>query len=82
MASRTFLFRICYFCAGFQLIMPGTRVRPPAGPSVTLVPGIHVFLYFREASRSWMAGDKPGRDAESPSRSTDSFYIRKRATFA
>jgi len=22
--------------------MPGTRVRPPAGPSVNLVPGIHV----------------------------------------
>jgi hypothetical protein len=23
--------------------MPGTRVRPLAGPSVNLVPGIHVF---------------------------------------
>ncbi len=25
--------------------MPGTRVRPPVGPSINLVPGIHVFHY-------------------------------------
>jgi hypothetical protein len=25
-------------------VMPGTRVRPPAGPSVNLVPGIHALL--------------------------------------
>jgi hypothetical protein len=25
-----------------RLVMPGTRVRPLAGPSVNLVPGIHV----------------------------------------
>jgi hypothetical protein len=25
-------------------VMPGTRVRPKAGPGVNLVPGIHDFL--------------------------------------
>jgi hypothetical protein len=32
--------------------MPGTRVRPSAGPSVNLVPGIHAFLF----AKTWMAG--------------------------
>src|SRR6266851_2027386 len=36
--------------------MPGTRVRPPAGPSVNLVPGIHV---FRAATKTWLAGTSP-----------------------
>src|SRR5436853_843003 len=36
--------------------MPGTRVRPPAGPSTSLVPGIHA---FGEASKAWMAGTSP-----------------------
>jgi hypothetical protein len=26
-----------------QFVMAGTRVRPSAGPSTSLVPGIHVF---------------------------------------
>jgi hypothetical protein len=39
--------------------MPGTRVRPSAGPSVNLVPGIHVF-----ATKQGVDGrDKPGHDA-------------------
>jgi hypothetical protein len=30
-------------CPGLATVMPGTRVRPSAGPSVNLVPGIHAF---------------------------------------
>jgi hypothetical protein len=35
-----------------QIVMAGTLVRPPAGPSVNLVPGIHDFL----ATKTWIAG--------------------------
>jgi hypothetical protein len=28
------------------LVMPGARILPSAGPSVNLVPGIHVFSSF------------------------------------
>ena len=46
--------------------MPGTRVRPSAGPSINLVPGIHV---FSSAGIKDVDGrDKPGHD------------VRKRAT--
>ncbi len=39
--------------------MAGTRVRPPAGPSVNLVPAIHVF----PATETGVdARDKPGHD--------------------
>ncbi len=31
------------------VVMPGTWVRPMAGPSVNLVPGIHAFLAAGEA---------------------------------
>jgi len=34
------------------LVMPGTRIRPKAGPGVNLVPGI----YALTASKTWMAG--------------------------
>jgi hypothetical protein len=39
--------------------MPDTRVRPPAGPSVNLVPGIHVLLGRAKGVDS---RDKPGHD--------------------
>ncbi len=41
----------------FATVMPGTRVRPLAGPSTSLVPGIHVFLCF--VGKTWMAGSSP-----------------------
>jgi len=37
----------------FASVMPGTRVRPMAGPGTSLVPGIHV---FSERHKAWMAG--------------------------
>jgi hypothetical protein len=39
--------------------MPGTRVRPSAGPSVNLVPGIHDFTVATEGVDG---RDKPGHD--------------------
>ncbi len=40
--------------------MPGTRVRPLAGPSVNLVPGIHVLT--RSELKDVDGRDKPGHD--------------------
>ena len=40
--------------------MPGTRVRPPAGPSVNLVPGIHVLK--RSEAEDVDGRDEPGHD--------------------
>src|SRR5437868_5780997 len=45
-------------------VMPGTRVRPRAGPSTSLVPGIHV---CREASKAVDGRDKPGHDVDGSS---------------
>ena len=42
--------------------MPGTLVRPSAGPSTSLVPGIH--LLGRFSKQDVDARDKPGHDAE------------------
>ena len=42
--------------ADLSIVMPRTRVRPPAGPSTGLVPGIHVLGL---ASKTWMAGTSP-----------------------
>ncbi len=40
--------------------MPGTRVRPLAGPSVNLVPGIHVLSLLM--NKDVDARDEPGHD--------------------
>src|SRR5580658_2900435 len=40
--------------------MPGTRVRPLAGSSINLVPGIHAFFSL---SKTWMAGTGPAMTA-------------------
>jgi hypothetical protein len=42
-----------------HIVMPGTRVRPLAGPSINLVPGIHV---FGRAKKVVDGRDKPGHD--------------------
>jgi hypothetical protein len=58
--------------------MPGTRVRPSAGPGVNLVPGIHVFLPFAAQSKTWMAGtsqDKPGHDGWNVTISRRWYYL-------
>ena len=39
--------------------MPGTRVRPSAGPSTSLVPGIHDLLTSPYKRKTWMAGTSP-----------------------
>src|SRR5262245_2409286 len=41
--------------------MTGTRVRPSAGPSTSLVPGIHVFAAWQHLNVEGLA--KPGHDA-------------------
>ena len=40
-------------CLGNLFVMPGTRVRPSAGPSTSLVPGIHDFRQRQQARRGW-----------------------------
>jgi hypothetical protein len=40
-------------------VMPGTRVRPLAGPSVNLVPGVHVLLASGKVVDGW---NKSGHD--------------------
>ena len=40
--------------------MPGTRVRPSAGPRTSLEPGIHVFM--RRQEKDVDGRDKPGHD--------------------
>jgi hypothetical protein len=43
-----------------SVVMPGTRVRPMAGPGINLVPGTYVF----RATKQGVGGrDKPGHDA-------------------
>jgi hypothetical protein len=44
------------------VVMPGTRVRPLAGPSVNLVPGIRVFVTAEEKDVD--GRDKPGHDGQ------------------
>ncbi len=45
---------------GLSLVMPGTRVRPKAGPSTCFMAGIHVLTIFKDVD----GRDKPGHDAE------------------
>src|SRR5688572_21639782 len=42
--------------------MPGTRVAPPAGPSVDAGAGIHVLLYSSAGTKDADGRDQPGHD--------------------